>query len=127
MYGARKWAVKKAQDKKLDVTEMRLLRWICGVTKMDKIKMRQSEGQHKLERSQRKYTKEGYSVTATYNEKRRCVCGKTNAGVASGRGQGKRKTDLDMGGQDQRQKGLTSEDAQDRARWKRLARHIDPT
>ena len=30
--------MKKAQSKKLDVTEIRMLRRMCGVTKMDKIK-----------------------------------------------------------------------------------------
>ena len=37
MYGAETWAVKKGQDK-VDATEMRMLRWMCGVTKMDKVR-----------------------------------------------------------------------------------------
>ncbi len=36
MYGAETWAVKKAQEK-LDVAEMRMLRWMSGVTKLDSI------------------------------------------------------------------------------------------
>ena len=31
-------AVKKAQEKKLDVAEMRMLRWMSGVTKLDRIR-----------------------------------------------------------------------------------------
>ena len=39
MYRTETWAVKKAQSKKtLDVAEMRMLRWINGVTKMDRIR-----------------------------------------------------------------------------------------
>ena len=38
MYGAETWAVKKAQEKKLDVAEMRMLRWMSGVTKLDRIR-----------------------------------------------------------------------------------------
>ena len=39
MYGAETWALKKAQEKKLlEVAEMRMLRWMCGVTKLDKIR-----------------------------------------------------------------------------------------
>ena len=38
MYGADTWAVKKAQEKKLDVAEMRMLRWMSGVTKLDRIR-----------------------------------------------------------------------------------------
>ena len=35
MYGAETWEAKKAQEKKLDVADMRMFRWICGVTKLD--------------------------------------------------------------------------------------------
>ena len=38
MYGAETWAVKKAQEKMLDVAEMRMLRWMGGVTKLDRIR-----------------------------------------------------------------------------------------
>ena len=42
MYGAETWAVnlKEAQEKKLDVVEMRmlLLRWMCGVNKQHRIR-----------------------------------------------------------------------------------------
>ena len=38
IYGAETWAVKKAQEKKLDVAEMRKLRWMGGVTKLDRIR-----------------------------------------------------------------------------------------
>ena len=38
MYGAETCALKKAQANKLEVAEMRTLRWMCGVAKMDKIR-----------------------------------------------------------------------------------------
>ena len=38
IYGAETWAVKKVQEKKLDVAEMRLLKWMSGVTKLDRIR-----------------------------------------------------------------------------------------
>ena len=38
MYDAKTWAVKKAQEKKLDVAEMRMLRWMSEVTQLDKIR-----------------------------------------------------------------------------------------
>ena len=38
MYGAETWALKKAQENKLEVAEMRILRWLCGVTKLDNIR-----------------------------------------------------------------------------------------
>ena len=38
IYGAETWAMKKTQEKKLDVAEMRRLRWMIGVTKLDTIR-----------------------------------------------------------------------------------------
>ena len=38
MYGVETWALKKTQEKKLEGAEMRMLRWMCGVTKLDKIR-----------------------------------------------------------------------------------------
>ena len=36
-YRAGTWVVTKVQEKKLDVVEVRVLRWRCGVTKLDRI------------------------------------------------------------------------------------------
>ena len=38
VFGVETWAVKKAQEKKLEVAEMRMLRWMKGVTKLDRIR-----------------------------------------------------------------------------------------
>ena len=38
VYSAETWAMKKAHEKKLDVAEMRMLRWMSGVTKLDRIR-----------------------------------------------------------------------------------------
>ena len=48
MYGAETWALKKAQKKKLEVAEMRMLRWMCGVTKLDKITNERIRGTTKV-------------------------------------------------------------------------------
>ena len=49
IYGAETWAVKKAQEKKLDVTEMRmLLRWMNGVAKLDRIRNERMRGTTKM-------------------------------------------------------------------------------
>ena len=60
MYGAETWAMKKAQEKKLDVAEMRMLRWMSGVTKLDRIiVMKELEGQRRWEKYPRKFRKVG--------------------------------------------------------------------
>ena len=38
LYGAEPWATTKRQEKRIEVTEMRMLRWMCGVTRKDKIR-----------------------------------------------------------------------------------------
>ena len=48
MYGAETWAVKKAHEKKLEVAEMRMLRWMSGVTKMDRIRNERIRGMTKV-------------------------------------------------------------------------------
>ena len=48
MYGAETWAVKKAQEKKLDVAEMGMLRWMSGVTKLDRIRNERIRGTTKV-------------------------------------------------------------------------------
>ena len=38
MYGSEAWPIKKVHEKKQDVAEMRMLRWMCGVTRHDRIR-----------------------------------------------------------------------------------------
>ena len=38
MYAAGTWAMKKAQEKKLDVVEMRMVVWMCGVTDVGRMR-----------------------------------------------------------------------------------------
>ena len=48
IYGAETWAVKKAQEKTLDVADMRMLRWMSGVTKLDRIRNERIRGTTKV-------------------------------------------------------------------------------
>ncbi|KAK9071956.1 hypothetical protein SSX86_008387 [Deinandra increscens subsp. villosa] len=38
LYGTECWAIKKAQARKLETAEMRMLRWMCGQTRLDRIR-----------------------------------------------------------------------------------------
>ena len=42
------WAVKKAQEKKLDAAETRMLRWMSGVIKLDRIRNERIRGTTKV-------------------------------------------------------------------------------
>ena len=48
VYGADTWAMKKAHEKKLDVAKMRMLRWMSGVTTMDRIRNERIRGTPKV-------------------------------------------------------------------------------
>ena len=48
VYGVETQAVKKAQAKKLDAAEMRMLRWMSGVTKLDRIANERIRGTTKV-------------------------------------------------------------------------------
>ena len=48
MYGAETWALKNAHEKKLDVADMRMLRWMSGVTKMYMIRNERIRGTTKV-------------------------------------------------------------------------------
>ena len=49
VYGAETWAVKKVHDKKMEVAEMKMLRWMCDVTRLDKIRNEKIRGSTKEE------------------------------------------------------------------------------
>ena len=38
LYGTDYWAIKTTQARKMEVAEMRMLRWMCGYTRLDKIR-----------------------------------------------------------------------------------------
>ena len=48
MYVAETWAVKKAHEKKLEVAEIRMLRWMSGVTKLGRIRNERIRGTTKV-------------------------------------------------------------------------------
>ena len=49
VYGAETlWAVKKVHEKKMEVAEMNMLRWMCGVTRLDKIRNEKIRGRTKV-------------------------------------------------------------------------------
>ena len=85
MYGAETWPLKKAQEKKLQVAEMRMLRWMCGVTKLDKIRNERIRGTTKVEEIAKKVQHRRLKWLWACDEKRRALCRKEGDGNESTR------------------------------------------
>ena len=56
LYGAETWANTKRQESRIELNEMRMLRWMCGVTRKDKIRNEPIRGTTKVVQASRKIT-----------------------------------------------------------------------
>ena len=54
--GEETWATMKRQEKRIEVTEMRMLRWMCGVTRKDKIRNEHIRGTTRVAQASKKIT-----------------------------------------------------------------------
>ena len=122
--------VKKAHEKKLDVAEMRMLRWMSGVTKMDRIRNERIRGTTKVGEISKKVQESRLKWYGHVSRREDEYVGKRVLGMEvpgkRRRGRPKRRW-MDNIRNDLSERGLSEEDAQDRSRWRRLTRHIDPT
>ena len=130
MYGAETWAVKKAQEKKLDVAEMRMLRWMSGVTKLDRIRNERIRGTTKVGEISKKVQESRLKWYGHVLRREEEYVGKRVMAMEvpgkRRRGRPKRRW-MDSIRNDLSEKELSREDTQDRAKWRSLIRHIDPT
>ena len=130
MYGAETWALKKAQENKLEVAAMRMLRWMCGVTKLDKIRNERIRGTTKVGEIQRKSRKgffkwHGYVMrTEEHYVGRRAIEMKVH--LRRNRGRPKRRW-LDKVDGDIKEKGLSADQVYNRSTWRHMSSNIDPT
>ena len=129
-YSAETWAVKKAQEKKLDVAEMRMLRWMSGVTKLVRIRNERIRGTTKVGEISKKVQESRLKWYGhVLRREDECVGKRVMEMKVPGkrrRGRPKWKW-LDSIRNDFSERELSGEDAQDRPIWRRLTSHIDPT
>ena len=68
--------MKRAQEKKLDVTKMRMLRWMSGVTKLDRIRNERIRGTTKVGEISKKVQEDqiggGWIASGTTCQKENC-------------------------------------------------------
>lgn len=129
IYGSETWPVKKTQERKMEVAEMRMIRWMLGVTRRDRIKNERIRGTAKVTRVGNKMQErrlQWYGHCKRRDEEwigRRMM--ELQVEGVRGRGRPRRRWD-DCIREDLREKDLSGEEALDRREWKRLIRNRDP-
>ena len=112
------------------VAEMRMLRWMSGVTKLDKIRNERIRGTTKVGKIAKKVQErmlKWYGHVMRREE--HCVGRRAMAMKVQGRrkrGRLKRRW-MDRVKDDIKEKGLSADDVYDRATWRRMSSYIDPT
>ena len=120
LYGAGTWATTRGQEARLEVNEMRMLRWICGVTRRDKIRNEHIRGTTRVVQASKKITekwlkwyghvrrmKEEYIVRRILDVD---IPGKRRIGLPNLRWKYVRKRDMT-------EAGLIEDNATNRAAW----------
>ena len=65
-FRAETWNIKKSQEKKMDVAEIKMLRWACGHNLIDKVRTEQSERKLRSRKCIERFRREDYSGTVMY-------------------------------------------------------------
>ena len=126
MYGAETRVIKKTEEIKLDVAERRMLRWICEVTRRDKIRNEVIRGTTKVRQLSHKIQGSRLRCYSHIMRKDQQYVGR---GVIEMDVQGKRRRGrpkprwVDCIKDDLRSKG---DEACVRNKWRTLATNIDP-
>ena len=56
LYGAETWATTRGQEARQEVNQMRMLRWVCGVTRRDTIRNEHIRGTTRVVQASKKIT-----------------------------------------------------------------------
>lgn len=129
IYGSETWPVKKAQEKKLEVVEMRMLRWSMGKTRKDRIRnevIRKMGGVIEVSKKIQERRLQWFGHVMRREDK--YVGRKVSSMQLEGkrrRGRPKRRW-KDCVVEDLREKELIEEDVLDRIEWRRRVRNSDP-
>ena len=129
LYSSETWPMKRAQERRMEVAEMRMLRWMCGATRRDRIKNDYIRGTVKVAEVTKKMQERRLQWFGhVMRKEEESVCRRVmNMEVPGKRGRGRpRKRWKDTLNEDMREKDVQVDDTQDRSRWRRLIRNSDP-
>ncbi|KAJ2943370.1 hypothetical protein O0L34_g12180 [Tuta absoluta] len=129
-YGSETWALTQRQVQSIHVAEMKMLRWMCGVTRLDKIRNEYVRGSlgvrdiaDKLQESRLRWYGHVKRRPPEYIGNK--VANLNTRGI---RRRGRPKTRwLDVIRKDMSSCDVTEEDTSNRAKWREKTRKADPT
>ncbi|KAJ8709706.1 hypothetical protein PYW08_009710 [Mythimna loreyi] len=129
LYGSECWALKKTDEKRLHVAEMRMLRWMCGVTRMDKVRNEYIRGSLKVAPVTEKLR--GNRLSWYGHVKRRDETHVTKKAMSMNvdgwRGRGRpKKIWMDCVRSDMENRGVSDSVTGDRTEWKKKTYCADP-
>ena len=129
LYGAETWTLRRTEESALERTEMRMLRWICGVTLRDRLRndeIRRRTGVPCITEKAREARLRWFGHVWRKDDD--CYLKRImNAEVYGQRSRGRQKKRWrDAVSQDLKTLRLKEEDAMDRDYWRRMIRVADP-
>ena len=113
LYGAETWATTRVQEARLEVNEMRMLRWMCGVTRRDKILNKRIRGTTRVVQASKKITEKRLKW---YGRVRRMLDVDIPGKISRGRPYLRWK---DACKRDMTQAGLKEDNTTNRAEWRK--------
>ena len=129
LYSSETWAAKKRHEKKMNVAEMKMLRWMCGVIRRDRIRNEFIRGSLKVAEISSKMQERGLNWFGHVLRRDENYIGKRVMAmeVPGQRPRGRPKLRWkDRIKEDMLEKNLREHQAINRNEWKRLARNSDP-
>ena len=126
IYGAETWSTTRREEQRLDVNEMRMLRWTCGVTRADRIPNRFVRGSMKIAEASKKVKERrlAWFGHVERREENHYLKRIADMGIPGQRRRGRPKTRWrDCVRRDMVEIGLEREDALDRNNWKRTLKN----
>ena len=129
MYGLETAPIKKTEEKKLDVAEMKMLRWMSGVTREDRIRNEYIRGSLKVVEVSKKVQE---ARLRWYGHVKRSSEDQIAREAMEGEVQGRRRRGRpktrwkDRIAADMTERGLRVDDCEDRSNWRKLIRISDP-
>ena len=129
MYGLETAPIKKTEEKKLDVAEMKMLRWMAGVTRMDRVRNKYIRGTLKVVEVSKKVQEGrlrwyGHLMRRTEEHMAREAM---DMEIPGNRRRGRPRTRWkDRIAADMTEKGLRDGEYNNRNNWRRLIRNSDP-